>query len=69
MVDATAEFLDALVKRGHEPLLEKTSGTVRFDLRDGRKTERWLVAHDYPDEQIVKLVGGNALRALRAVWV
>src|SRR5437867_4430472 len=30
---------------------------------------RWLVAHDYPDEQIVKLVGGNALRALRDVWV
>jgi membrane dipeptidase len=30
---------------------------------------RWLVAHGYPDEQIAKLVGGNALAALRRVWV
>ena len=44
MADATTEFFDALAERGHEPLLEKTTGTVRFDLRDGKKTERWLVA-------------------------
>jgi membrane dipeptidase len=30
---------------------------------------RWLVAHGYSDEQIAKVVGGNALRALREVWV
>jgi membrane dipeptidase len=30
---------------------------------------RWLVAHGYEDEQIVKIVGGNALRALADVWV
>jgi membrane dipeptidase len=30
---------------------------------------RWLVAHGYTDEQIAKLVGGNALAALRRVWV
>jgi membrane dipeptidase len=30
---------------------------------------RWLVAHGYTDEQIAKLVGGNALRALTATWV
>jgi membrane dipeptidase len=29
---------------------------------------RWLVAHGYTDEQIGKLVGGNALRALSDVW-
>jgi membrane dipeptidase len=29
---------------------------------------RWLVAHGYPDEQIAKLVGGNALRALADTW-
>ena len=29
---------------------------------------RWLVAHGYPDEQISKLVGGNALRALADTW-
>ena len=30
---------------------------------------RWLVAHDYRDEDIAKLVGGNALAALALVWV
>jgi putative sterol carrier protein len=43
MMDATTEFFDALVERGHEPLLEKATGTVRFDLRDGKKTDRWHV--------------------------
>lgn len=43
MADATAEFFDMLVERGHEPLLEKMTGTIRFDLRDGKKTELWLV--------------------------
>src|SRR5215216_531573 len=43
MTDATSKFFDALVERGHEPLLEKTTGTVRFDLKDGSKTDRWLV--------------------------
>ena len=43
MTDASAKFFDALVERGHEPLLEKAKGTVRFDLKDGKKTDRWLV--------------------------
>jgi putative sterol carrier protein len=43
MTDAAAEFFDALVERGHEPLLEKATGTVRFDLKDGKNTDRWLV--------------------------
>jgi membrane dipeptidase len=30
---------------------------------------RWLVAHGYSDEQIARVVGGNALRALREVWL
>ena len=29
---------------------------------------RWLVKHSYSDEEIVKVVGGNVLRALREVW-
>ena len=44
MADATAEFFDALVERGHEPLLEKETVTVRFDLKQGKKTDRWLVS-------------------------
>ena len=30
---------------------------------------RWIVARGYSDLQIAKVVGGNALRALREVWV
>jgi putative sterol carrier protein len=44
MADATTTFFDGLAARGHEPALEKVSGTLRFDLRDGgRGTSRWLV--------------------------
>jgi putative sterol carrier protein len=44
MADPTVEFFDELVRRGHEPLLEKATGTVRFDLKDGKKTDHWLVS-------------------------
>jgi putative sterol carrier protein len=43
MSDTTAEFFDGLRRRGHEPLLEKATGTVRFDLTDQGKTARWKV--------------------------
>ena len=49
MTDATAEFFGALAERGHEPLLEKATGTVRFDLKDGKTTDRWLVTVDRGD--------------------
>ena len=29
---------------------------------------RWLVKHDYSDEDIARAVGGNTLRVLREVW-
>jgi membrane dipeptidase len=29
---------------------------------------RWLVAHDYTDDDIEKVIGANALRLLEAVW-
>ena len=46
MTDPTAAFFDALARRGHQPLLDKATGTTRFDVVDGRKTERWLVTVD-----------------------
>jgi putative sterol carrier protein len=46
MRDATAGFFDELEARGHEPMLEKATGTLRFDLTDGKRTTRWLVAID-----------------------
>jgi putative sterol carrier protein len=44
MTDPTAEFFEELGTRGSEPLLRRSTGTVRFDLSNGKRTERWLVA-------------------------
>jgi len=30
---------------------------------------RWLIKHDYSDEDMRKVLGGNTLRLLREVWV
>jgi putative sterol carrier protein len=43
MSDPTAEFFQQLGRRGHEPLLEKCSGAVRFDIADRSRTDHWLV--------------------------
>jgi putative sterol carrier protein len=44
--DGIVEFLQELDRRGQEPLLAKVTGRVRFDLVDGGRTDRWLVAVD-----------------------
>ena len=44
MADRTVAFFDELGRRGHEPLLQKATGSVRFDLVDGKRTERWLLS-------------------------
>jgi putative sterol carrier protein len=44
MSDPTREFFLELDKRGHEPMLRKATGRLRFDLTDGSGTEHWLVA-------------------------
>jgi putative sterol carrier protein len=49
MSDATAEFFGSLTQRGHVPLLEKANGTVRFELVDGKRTDRWLLVVDKGD--------------------
>jgi hypothetical protein len=41
--DATGEFFRGLAARGHDPLLGRASGTLRFDLADGHRVERWHV--------------------------
>ena len=46
MTDPTAVFFHELDRRGREPLLEKARGSVRFDLADGRRIDRWLVSLD-----------------------
>jgi putative sterol carrier protein len=42
-MDATTEFFNELGTRGHEPLLENATGTLRFDLANGKRKARWLV--------------------------
>jgi SCP-2 sterol transfer family len=44
--DATSEFFDGLAQRGYEPLLRKLSGSVRFDIADGKRVERKYVNVD-----------------------
>lgn len=46
MSDPTADFFDELGRRGHEPLLQKAKGSVRFDLVDGTRTDRRFVRID-----------------------
>ena len=42
MKTSTAAFFDELGRRGHEPLLERISATVRFDIGDGASVDRLL---------------------------
>jgi putative sterol carrier protein len=44
MTDATTLFFEELEARGHEPRLQKVTGTFRFDLTNGKRTARWLVS-------------------------
>lgn len=52
MTDATTEFFSALEARRHEPLLEKTRGSLRFDLKSGKRTTRWLIEIEKGDVSI-----------------
>ena len=47
--DATAEFFGALAERGHVPMLEWAKGTVRFELADGKRVDRWHLVVDKGD--------------------
>ncbi len=46
MVDMATRFFEDLDRRGFEPLLVKTSGTLRFDLHEGPHTTHWLLEID-----------------------
>ncbi|MEU5938682.1 SCP2 sterol-binding domain-containing protein [Micromonospora sp. NPDC047548] len=45
-MDPTTRFFEDLDRRGYEPLLAKTSGTLRFDLHEGAHTRHWLLQID-----------------------
>jgi hypothetical protein len=52
MTDATAEFFDALSRRGHEPMLTRLQATLRWDILDGDRTEHRLVRIDHGDIRV-----------------
>jgi predicted lipid carrier protein YhbT len=59
MADPVAEFFDALSRRGYDPLVRYVSGTVRFDVSQGRRTDHWLVALRNGDIEVAHR-GGEA---------
>ena len=62
--DPTARFFDELAGRAHEPLLRKATGSTRFDIRDGRRTRRWIVTVENGDIAVGK-GGGEASSVVR----
>jgi hypothetical protein len=65
MADATTDFMNALGRRGHDPLLQKVNETVRFDIVNGKKTDRWLMRIENGDVT-VSHKGGAADTVIRA---
>jgi predicted lipid carrier protein YhbT len=47
--DGIVEFFEELGRGEHQPLLAKVTGRVRFDLVEGGRPDRWLVAVDKGD--------------------
>ena len=43
MADPTRAFFEGLAAKGHEPMLASFSGSLRFDLSGGKRTEHWYV--------------------------
>ncbi len=56
-----ARFFADLEARHHEPLLARTTGTLRFDISSGREVERWYVTVNRGDIEVSR--DGEAERA------
>jgi putative sterol carrier protein len=54
MTSPTEEFFDELSRRGHEPLLEKATGTVRFEIVEGLYTTHWFVTIEKGDVTVTR---------------
>ena len=46
MADVVQDFFEQLGSYGHQPLLAKAKGTARFDVMDGKRSERWFITLD-----------------------
>ena len=50
--DVTERFFEELAQRGHEPLLRKARGTIKFEIVDGKRVDRRVVAVDRGDIKV-----------------
>jgi putative sterol carrier protein len=61
MTDRITAFFEELRERTHEPLLAQAEGTIRFELDDGERIERWIVSIDRGDVDVShRNVSGDA---------
>jgi putative sterol carrier protein len=63
--DVTDRFFAELGTRGAEPPLRKASGSVRFEIADGRRVRRWVVTMTKGQVEVAP-GGGEAECVVRA---
>ncbi|TDC58698.1 sterol-binding protein [Micromonospora sp. KC207] len=70
MSNPTTRFFEALGQRGHEPLLEDATGTIRFDLTHEHRVDRWFVAIERGDLRVSRDGGevDSVIRTSRATF-
>ena len=70
MTSPTSAFFDDLRARGREPLLATAKGTIRVEVTDGPRVERWLVEVDRGSLEVTEdsRVADCTLRADRAFF-
>jgi len=68
--DPVAAFFDGLVERGHEPLLRKARGTIKFEIVDGKRVDRRVVSIDRGDISVSRrnVACDGVIRVDRAVF-
>jgi putative sterol carrier protein len=68
--DPTAEFLGGLARKGHDPLVAKAKGTLRLELVEGKRVERWFVTVDDGDITVSRRNSGAdcTLRADKSLF-
>jgi len=70
MKDATTAFFEDLSQRGHDSRLDRATGTVRFDIVNGKRVDRWLVAVNKGDVAVSRgnRAADTVFRTDRAVF-
>jgi putative sterol carrier protein len=68
--EITERFFAELAQRGHEPLLRKARGTIRFEIVDGKKVDRRTVTVDRGDITVSRrnVSGDGVIRVDKAVF-